>query len=220
MLSVKPVPSNSPNEIKAFLFDYGGVLTNAGKPGSLRQEIAEHFGISPAEVKVDDIEKLLQAGLITSEVFFQELNKRHPSDNAFSEAAFLNTKDELGCRSSRVLELADKIRSNKITTGILSNVFEISSRQLRELGCYDGFSPVILSHEVKIVKPEGAIYELALERLKVEAEEVVFIDDNLENLIPARKLGMFTVHAKSEKQLTKGLPALLEARNGINFQID
>jgi putative hydrolase of the HAD superfamily len=218
---VKPVPSNSPSEIKAFLFDYGGVLTSAGKTGGLAQEVAGFFGIDAAEAKIDDIEKQFQLGSITSDEFFLELNKRHPSETPFSEEVFLASKDEAGSRSEKVLELADRIRRHDgIRTAILSNVFEISSRQLRELGCYDGFDPVILSHEVNMIKPDEQIYRLAIETLGVEPGEVVFVDDNPHNLEPARRLGMLTVHASGDKQLTKALPAMLEIRNGISIQVD
>ena len=42
-------------------------------------------------------------------------------------------------------------------------------------------------------KPEPAIYERLLERLRVKAEEAVFLDDIGANLKPAREMGMHTI---------------------------
>lgn len=52
---------------------------------------------------------------------------------------------------------------------------------------------IVSAHE-KMVKPDPRIYELLLSRFDLKAEECVFIDDRLENVEAARKLGIKGIH--------------------------
>ena len=51
-----------------------------------------------------------------------------------------------------------------------------------------------IEHDVKLVKPNPKIYELAMQRFNLELEETVFIDDRLENVQAAKKLGFKIIH--------------------------
>jgi HAD superfamily hydrolase (TIGR01509 family) len=57
----------------------------------------------------------------------------------------------------------------------------------------------IVSYEVKLLKPEPAIYFLALQRAGAKAEECVFIDDMAVNVEAARALGIASVHYEYDK---------------------
>ncbi len=56
------------------------------------------------------------------------------------------------------------------------------------------FDGLLLSGEVKLIKPEIAIYELAISRFNLTPEETVFVDDKKENIEAAKKLNFITVH--------------------------
>ena len=56
------------------------------------------------------------------------------------------------------------------------------------------FDGLLLSGEVKLIKPEIAIYELAISRFNLNPEETVFVDDKKENIEAAKKLNFITVH--------------------------
>ena len=56
------------------------------------------------------------------------------------------------------------------------------------------FDDMIISGEVKLVKPDPSIYELAIKRFKLEPKNTVFIDDKLENILAAKKLSFKTIH--------------------------
>ena len=58
----------------------------------------------------------------------------------------------------------------------------------------------VYSAEVKRVKPDPRIYQLALERLDVKPEESVFVDDVLVNVEAARALGMCGVQFQNTAQ--------------------
>jgi 2-haloacid dehalogenase len=58
---------------------------------------------------------------------------------------------------------------------------------------FDRFTDIVVSGNEKLIKPDPAIYKLALERFGLAAGEGLFVDDRLENIESARANG-FAVH--------------------------
>lgn len=59
---------------------------------------------------------------------------------------------------------------------------------------FDRFRDIVVSGDEKMVKPDAAIYRLALDRFGIDAADAVFIDDSLPNVIGARAVGMTALH--------------------------
>ncbi len=70
------------------------------------------------------------------------------------------------------------------------------------------FDGIIISGEVKVVKPDPAIFELLLEKMGHPAEECLLIDDSASNIAGAQKLGFATVLFQSPAQLELELEKL------------
>jgi FMN phosphatase YigB (HAD superfamily) len=51
----------------------------------------------------------------------------------------------------------------------------------------------LVSSEVGIRKPDAGIYRILLDRLQAKAEDCIFIDDRLPNLLIAKTLGIIPV---------------------------
>ena len=56
------------------------------------------------------------------------------------------------------------------------------------------FDDLIISGEVKLIKPDHRIFNLAISKFKLIPEETVFIDDRKENIESALKLNFKTIH--------------------------
>lgn len=68
------------------------------------------------------------------------------------------------------------------------------------------FRDVVVSGDVKCVKPGREIYDIALARMgNPSAENVLFIDDSLKNIEAASALGFITHHFKSASGLETAL---------------
>jgi len=66
--------------------------------------------------------------------------------------------------------------------------------EMRDLGLADVFEATVISCEVGYMKPHPRIYQYALERLGLEAQEVAMVGDNLRaDVEGARTLGMVAV---------------------------
>lgn len=73
---------------------------------------------------------------------------------------------------------------------------------------FDRFQDIIVSGVEKLVKPEPAIYALALQRFGLEPGTAIFIDDNHDNVISARENGFVAHHFKDADSLRRELIAL------------
>lgn len=67
--------------------------------------------------------------------------------------------------------------------------------------CFDLFDDIVISGEVKLIKPDPAIFKLLLERTGQKAEECLLIDDSEQNIGVAKQLNFQTVLFRSAAQL-------------------
>jgi 2-haloacid dehalogenase len=77
-----------------------------------------------------------------------------------------------------------------------------------EAGLFDRFRDIVVSGEEKLVKPDAAIYRLALDRFGLPATGTVFIDDNAANVAGADAVGMTGILFTGVDDLVPRLRAL------------
>ena len=96
----------------------------------------------------------------------------------------------------------------RFQTGLISNAW-LELRDLLENhwhidDAFDdlviAFDDLVISAEVGLAKPDPAIYKLALERLNVEADRTIFVDDFSHNIAAAAEIGMHAVHFANPDQ--------------------
>ncbi len=205
--------------IKAVLFDYGGVLSEGGRRGSAKQAIADHFGLNPEDLAIDEVMVKYGRGFISTEEFFKEINRAHKSKNQINEESFLETEIQKAIeeKSEQVYDFAQNLRGQGIKTGIVSNVQKIVADKLRQLGNYKDFAPVVLSYEIKTAKPDLDFYEFTIKSTNMKSEEIIFVDDKEECLAPARKLGMKTVLAVSPQQIVQDIKKIIYKENNLKL---
>jgi epoxide hydrolase-like predicted phosphatase len=105
-------------------------------------------------------------------------------------------------------ELLDFIRAlrPRYKTALLSNAWSDLRRYItEELKIVDAFDEVVISAEVGLAKPDAQIFQLALDRLEVAAEEAIFIDDLLVNVEGARAVGLQAIQFRSAAQVKADL---------------
>ncbi|CAH1652690.1 2-haloacid dehalogenase [Hyphomicrobiales bacterium] len=82
-------------------------------------------------------------------------------------------------------------------TNFSAEKFVLARERFPFLGGFDG---IVVSGEVRLVKPDPAIFALFLEQNGLTAAECLFVDDNEANIATARELG-FTAHQFSAPEL-------------------
>jgi putative hydrolase of the HAD superfamily len=176
----------------------------------------EVYGLDLKVLNADDISRAMWRGHISDEDFFAEISRRRPDLPAITAEDFRRHMDNFE-RSEPVYALAAKARAAGIKTGILSNVFGVGVKPLRQGGFYDGFDPVLLSCEVGYAKPDPEFYQMAIDHLGVAPEEIVFIDDQQYALDPAKAVGMHVILATAPEQIVNDTKALLLKENGVKL---
>ena len=73
---------------------------------------------------------------------------------------------------------------------------------------FDRFRDIVVSGDEKMMKPDPAIYHLALDRFGLRAEEAVFVDDNRDNVEGAAALGIHAILFTDEPELRAELKTL------------
>ncbi|OGD09863.1 hypothetical protein A2397_04770 [Candidatus Amesbacteria bacterium RIFOXYB1_FULL_44_23] len=189
--------------IKAVIFDFGGVVHSLGK-----RKLSEIL-VERTNKKLEEIKPLLGPLLL-------EMSVKAINEDQFWE--MLGGKTEgvweeqmrYDCIHSPVVELVKKLKRKKITTAVLSNTIAPHAEILANRGWYKYFDRVFLSFEIGLRKPDIKAYEHVLKELGVTGEECIFIDDILENLGPAKSLGIKTVLATSPDQVVREVRELIE----------
>ena len=89
-------------------------------------------------------------------------------------------------------KLVKWLHKNGIKTYILSNMGKESAISLTKMLGKKNFTDIVFSCDVHMCKPDKAIYEYALDRFGVNAEECLFVDDTQKNLDSFEMLGVTT----------------------------
>ncbi|MEU2718860.1 HAD-IA family hydrolase, partial [Streptomyces sp. NPDC007205] len=113
--------------------------------------------------------------------------------------------------------IARAAKSAGFRLALLSNSFGTEPfNPYEQTGVWGLFDVHVISEQVRMAKPDPAIYELTLERLGLPAQACVFVDEHLANLPPAEALGITTVLATDEAATVAELEALLGVRAALS----
>lgn len=98
-------------------------------------------------------------------------------------------------------------------TAILSNAGDQTRWLLEEIYHLDRYvDEIIISAEEGVIKPDRRIFEIAMERLNVEPETSLLLDDNLKNVFAAREFGMEAVQFINNHQAIQAIRDYLDER--------
>lgn len=197
--------------IKAVLFDYGGVICRIGyAPVSQTVYDMDDIESDPElSAKFNGIIKRMARGKAKEDEISDLLREYGHTIPEDVEPRWRATINELFFPDPKMLELLRDLKGRGITVALLSNVWPLSEKIIRENGWYAPFDQLTLSCRAGYAKPEKQIYEIALKKLAVPAEEVLFVDDLEWNLEPAKTLGMQTLLAESPEQVSEDVRKML-----------
>jgi epoxide hydrolase-like predicted phosphatase len=196
--------------IQALIFDYGGVLMRTVNPLP-RRELDRRFGLSHGGASKLVFESPLwdevQLGRIEDAEFWADLGQRLEL-NAGEVAEFRRifwAGDRLDG------ELVDQIRHLRdagYRTMLLSNAPTGLRQHVDQLGIADVFDDLVISGAEGLMKPDPALFERALARVGVPAEQAVFVDDMRVNVDAAARVGLRAVRFRGLPPLRKWLRGL------------
>jgi epoxide hydrolase-like predicted phosphatase len=80
----------------------------------------------------------------------------------------------------------------------------------RKFRLHDLVDLMVFDEEEGVAKPDARIYLRTLQRLGVQPEEAVFMDDKMENVEAARQLGMHSIHFENTEQALAEIQKVLQ----------
>ena len=184
---------------KNIVFDFGGVMVDFDP----YEYLIDLFGNHEVEDEVFALTfgseewQLLDAGRITrGEANLRMLDRAKKAGRAFEVRGVLDDWMHILRPRRRMQELVRKLKSRGYCVYYLSNIPEdvldfLTERDLK--GLFDGG---VASCEVHINKPDPRIYKALLDKYQLKAGESVFIDDRLENVQAAFRLGFAGIQMK------------------------
>ena len=191
--------------IKNIIFDLGGVILNIDYKRP--QEEFKKLGIKDVETlysKQNQVElfDLLETGKISEKEFVQKI--KESSDLEISDSEIITAWNSILLEFPlRRLQILQQLQLH-YNIYLLSNTNEIHEKAFNEMlkiQCgYPSlalfFDRVYLSHRVGLRKPDPKIFELVINENNLKIEETLFIDDSLQHIESASKLGLKTIHVK------------------------
>jgi len=107
-----------------------------------------------------------------------------------------------------MLAWQQNLKQHGVLTAILSNMGDsVLENMQREFDWLSNFDVLLWSFQLKMAKPDPAIYHHALEKLGTRPEETLFIDDKNVNIEAARALGINAILFSTVDHLRKDLIA-------------
>jgi epoxide hydrolase-like predicted phosphatase len=190
---------------RAVIFDFGGVLVRMVDEHP-RLELARQLGIELQQLDslifFSESARKASLGEISVETHWEAVRKSLAiSPEAMS--GFLDLYWSADDVNWELLEVIRKLRP-KYKVGMLSNAWDNLRNTLHSRWNIDGlFDVLVISAEVKMMKPDPRIFHMAVDRLGVQPVETIFIDDIEENVLAARKEGLSIIlHQDTQKTIS------------------
>jgi glucose-1-phosphatase len=195
--------------IQAFLFDIGNVLVRFDHQKALRQ-LETRSTASPEQIQTAFAALLypLETGQITTDQFISQAIATTGFNGSSEE--FRDLYCDIFWLNEPMWDLVAELHS-RYPLYLFSNTSELHLEfLLREFPQFSAFTDGFYSMRVKSMKPDAAIYEAALQQLKLSPEDIFYIDDLPANTAQGNAFGFQThtyqwqEHAQLLDQLRAG----------------
>jgi putative hydrolase of the HAD superfamily len=187
-------------------FDIGGVLGTNGWDREQRLRAIERFALDPEfESRHDELAGDWEIGRLTLEEYLESAVFFTPRSFTPGEfTAFMFAQSEPFVDTIAVARRV-AVRGDVVLMTLNNESDELNLHRIRSFGLRDIFSAFFSSCWLGVRKPSRTIFERALNIAQVAANDVLFVDDREQNLVPARALGFETHHYTSAVSLQREL---------------
>lgn len=180
--------------IEYIVFDFGGVI---GLPHDQTyvDKMAEVIGVRQQEwlAAYFDYRPEYDRGITSSKQYWESILQSY--DVALTDDK-VQTLVELDFNSwaqpnEKTIEWINELAQSGLKLVLLSNInYGVLPFVEQGFGCLELFDKCFYSCDMKLLKPDQAIYQDMLDTLEVEGDKCIFIDDSLANVEGAISLGI------------------------------
>ena len=186
----------SASNIDTVIFDLGNVLIPFNPRWLFRTMLPDEASIDAfvAETGFEAWNLQMDAGLSFAEGVAAH-SRKYPHHRPLFEAFFARWHETVGEPITESIDIFRTLRQNGIRTYALTNfsaeTYPLAVARFPFLNDFDG---TVVSGIEGLVKPDPAIYQLLIDRHSIKPSCAVFIDDRLENVEAAKKIGLHAIH--------------------------
>jgi putative hydrolase of the HAD superfamily len=180
--------------IRGVIFDYGNVICHTQKPSDM-EAMARVCGIAMPRFR-DLYWKFrvpYDRGDLTAKTYWQKVAAEEGLVMLPAQIAQMTDLDTQGWArlNHRTVKWTEQLHGAGLRLGLLSNMpADLSQYLVANGGWVSFFHHLTFSCDVRLVKPDPAIYKSCLESLALAPEEVLFLDDLAPNIEAACRLGI------------------------------
>lgn len=223
-----PVTEGTPaRPLRGAIFDLGGVMTEP--MGQHRSAIDDPVQLDLLRFFIDEFRDvyhlptgthdlhLLETGAISDDEYFERMAARYKAQggDASADAAMAQHvvfgQGLVACAA--MIDAVRQVREAGYRTALLTNISRSGEAVWRSLFSVDElFDVVVDSSQVRMRKPDPAIFLLTCERLGLAPEECLFVDDLRCNVTAAADLGMTIIQCKDPVVIADEVVELLLGR--------
>jgi putative hydrolase of the HAD superfamily len=197
--------------LKNVIFDLGGVVIEWNPDWILDSYYAEPQvrAIMKAQMFQHPDWLQLDRGTMNEPELLARLGVRTGRPAAELNGLFDAVRESLRAKPDTVT-LLEKLHSRGVPLYCLSNISSDIFKYLRERHSFWGvFRGIVISGDLRMMKPEPEIFEFLLNRYGLTAAHTVFVDDNASNIEAARALGIHAVWFRDARQCELELEEIL-----------
>ena len=193
------------------IFDYDDTVTKASICNSICEKIKNTFSLNSHELKnvLIDFKKYLTEKGNDSE-FWEKYAK---TKNIILSEDWASSIKELITASIEwdpdMFNLVLDLKQKGFKIVCLSNICQYRSSKAIQAGYFDIFDETFFSFEIGYDKPDLRAYEYVLNKLNINPNECIFIDDSEENVLAAQNKGITGIVFTSKENLEKQLQPFL-----------
>jgi len=130
------------------------------------------------------------------------LVKKYPEHESNIRAYYDRWEEMLGGPIEETVEILRELKNNPALklyalTNWSAETFPIALKKYEFLHWFDGR---LVSGEEKIRKPFPELYRRLIDKYSIDPFTALYLDDNSRNLLPAKELGMETIHFQTPDQ--------------------
>lgn len=194
---------------RAVVFDLGGVLIDWNPRHLYRKLLPDDASVEAflAEVCTADWNYQQDAGRAVADAV-AEVSARHPERAELIAAYYERFEEMLGGPIEEAVAVVAELAAAGVPLYALTNwsreTFPIARRRFDFLQRFRG---IVVSGEERAAKPDPRIYQILLERYRLDPASCLFIDDVARNAEGARAAGMQAIVYTSPGQLRRELAA-------------
>lgn len=171
----------STSPIKAVIFDCFGVLYT----GSLT-ELANNCETPESAKELYDATRAADHGFLSREDYISKVMELTRLSN--QEVVKLMATSQV--RSRGVFDYAKELKQRGYKIAVLSNIGRDTIQKLFRPEDYELFNVIVASGDIGITKPHITAYDRTLDRIRVQPNEAIMIDDAYSNVSGAIEAGM------------------------------